>query len=429
MSTAILPDDSVVVRLPAQTIHIDATGRAIHLRATSTRRELGGAILASYPLGAAERLRLVRGPEGVQLFLDLRSGDDLDLGISPSTEVAMLTARVIADLTRCKIEVTQGMVAHLPGPDDYEDEAALLRGEGAFGPEDTLEGEDAPPKRLRMTIPKKAPPVERAQGGTVVMQSASPTPQLGKGGTLVMQAVDEKKPRRSFDPPGTAPRGAGNTVVMQHDEAPTEPPGSARRSEGATMIMRDELTGAPTPPKPKPKAPPAAKILSGRVGFSAAMDVRDLLPKPRQIASHETMQFELGGDDDPSEDDPAGLGVFAGLIEASQIAAARSVSFDDDDRPYHDKETRVAAPSSVEADARRDPAARSTSWSPPPVAPSRGVTTARTKAVLELARLAAELLPSADREPPEGPQGRSPSRARREPGTRPGFSTGRRYGN
>jgi hypothetical protein len=117
MSTAILPDDSVVVRMPTHTVHVDATARAIHVREPSHTNQLGGIIRASFPLESADRIRLMTARTGKQhLCLDLSSGETLDLGEVPSPEVAMVTARAIADLTRCKIEVTQGTVARLPGP-------------------------------------------------------------------------------------------------------------------------------------------------------------------------------------------------------------------------------------------------------------------------------------------------------------------------
>jgi hypothetical protein len=117
MSTAILPDDSVVVRMPTHTVHVDATARAIHVREPSHQSQLGGIIRASFPLESADRIRLMTARTGKQhLCLDLSSGETLDLGEVPSPEVAMVTARAIADLTRCKIEVTQGTVSRLPGP-------------------------------------------------------------------------------------------------------------------------------------------------------------------------------------------------------------------------------------------------------------------------------------------------------------------------
>jgi hypothetical protein len=115
MTTAILPDDSVVIRLARETIHLCAKTRSIHIRAAHPRKELGGSMLASYPLAAAERVRLERSSgDRVWLVLDLRSGQTIGLGDAPSQDVGMLTARMIADLTRCKLEVAAGEVSLIP---------------------------------------------------------------------------------------------------------------------------------------------------------------------------------------------------------------------------------------------------------------------------------------------------------------------------
>jgi hypothetical protein len=103
--------------MPTHTVHVDATARAIHVREPSHQSQLGGIIRATFPLESADRIRLMTARTGKQhLCLDLSSGETLDLGEVPSPEVAMVTARAIADLTRCKIEVTQGTVNRLPGP-------------------------------------------------------------------------------------------------------------------------------------------------------------------------------------------------------------------------------------------------------------------------------------------------------------------------
>lgn len=110
MSTAILPDDSVVIRLPRETIHLDAKTRAIHVRAAHSGRDLGGSVLASYPLTAVDRVRMTTTNEGrFRLVLELRSGTTIALGEAPTQDVGMRTARVVADLTRCKVEVSGGM--------------------------------------------------------------------------------------------------------------------------------------------------------------------------------------------------------------------------------------------------------------------------------------------------------------------------------
>lgn len=109
MSTAILPDGSVIVRLPWQTVHLDVRTRAIHLRAPQLDA-LGGDILESFPQVAADRVRIVRGArDRHQMMIELRSGRSLSLGHASSHDSAMMTARIVADLTRCKVEVSQGM--------------------------------------------------------------------------------------------------------------------------------------------------------------------------------------------------------------------------------------------------------------------------------------------------------------------------------
>lgn len=115
MSTAILPDDSVVIRLARETIHLCAKTRTIYVRAAHPSKEMGGSMLASYPLSAAERVRLEKSADDrVWIVLDLRSGKTIGLGDAPSQDVGMLTARMIADLTRCKLEVASGEVPLIP---------------------------------------------------------------------------------------------------------------------------------------------------------------------------------------------------------------------------------------------------------------------------------------------------------------------------
>jgi hypothetical protein len=114
MSTAILSDGSVVVRLAWQTIHLDVRTRAIHLRAPADDG-LGGDIRESFPQAAIDRVKIVRGPEQHHhLMIELKSGRSLSLGHATTHDHAMMTARVVADLTRCKVEVSEGTHA-LPG--------------------------------------------------------------------------------------------------------------------------------------------------------------------------------------------------------------------------------------------------------------------------------------------------------------------------
>ncbi len=117
MTTAIFADGSIVVRLPSQTIHLDVRTRAIHLRAPSEVHDLGGDILESFPQVAVDRVRVLRGADRMHhLLIELRSGRSLSLGHEAHQDDAMTTARVVADLTRCKVEIADGGLRALPGP-------------------------------------------------------------------------------------------------------------------------------------------------------------------------------------------------------------------------------------------------------------------------------------------------------------------------
>lgn len=104
----VLPDDSVVIGHGAQVIHFCTKSRGIHVRAASSRSLTGGSLLSTHPLNAAARVRLSAVPGGTRLLLELKTGTRLELGQAPSPEIAMVTARLIADLTRCSIEVGEG---------------------------------------------------------------------------------------------------------------------------------------------------------------------------------------------------------------------------------------------------------------------------------------------------------------------------------
>jgi hypothetical protein len=76
---------------------------------------------------------MVRAPDGVHhLVLELRSGRELTLGRHGAYEMAMTTARAVSDLTRCRLEISQGS-SELPLASDafsaavtYSDDPRLL---------------------------------------------------------------------------------------------------------------------------------------------------------------------------------------------------------------------------------------------------------------------------------------------------------------
>lgn len=145
MSTSILPDDSVVVRLPDRTVHVDASEHWVRVRATHARQPLGGAVLAVYDFSQIRRLRIVpRAQGGVGLTLMLRHGEDLPLGVSPSSDVAMLTGRAVADICRCQLDAGHGVSVLAESssqgsdPDTFKE---VLQSSGAVVP---LDGPQAP---------------------------------------------------------------------------------------------------------------------------------------------------------------------------------------------------------------------------------------------------------------------------------------------
>lgn len=105
MTTAsILPDGSVVIAGPQQVIHVDASHRAINIRAPSSIREVGGVTIASFACDAAQRIRMCRQAEDrYQLFLDLTPDRVIDLGVSPTHTVAMRIAWAVSDVTKAEV--------------------------------------------------------------------------------------------------------------------------------------------------------------------------------------------------------------------------------------------------------------------------------------------------------------------------------------
>ncbi|MCK6548066.1 hypothetical protein L6R52_19600 [Myxococcota bacterium] len=100
-----------MVRLPSHTVHVDLRSRAIHLRATTSRDELGGSILESFPLTALARVRVIRERENVHhIELELRSKRRISLGSASAHEWAMTTARAVADATRTRLEISEETV-------------------------------------------------------------------------------------------------------------------------------------------------------------------------------------------------------------------------------------------------------------------------------------------------------------------------------
>jgi hypothetical protein len=129
MSAVILPDGSLVFRVPEWTIHIDVSANQVHLRDPKSRDELGGAIMASAPISSIAVVQLLpENDEHAHLFLEFETGEGLDLGRIPRSEMGRRIAYSVARIARCRVathlEATQRSI---PRPEldevkSYEEE-------------------------------------------------------------------------------------------------------------------------------------------------------------------------------------------------------------------------------------------------------------------------------------------------------------------
>ena len=100
----ILPDGSVIFRLPQWTVHVDAPRGQIHLREPRAAAEEGGRVLASASVAAARRveLRPASDTEGL-LFVAFDTGEGLELGRVPLGEMGRRIAYAVARAARCPV--------------------------------------------------------------------------------------------------------------------------------------------------------------------------------------------------------------------------------------------------------------------------------------------------------------------------------------
>lgn len=104
MSATILPDGSVVFRLPQWTVHFDKPRGQIHLRDATGPREEEGRVLATAPVTATRRLELRPESDGLgTLYLSFDSGEGLDLGRVPLGEMGRRIAYAVARVARCPV--------------------------------------------------------------------------------------------------------------------------------------------------------------------------------------------------------------------------------------------------------------------------------------------------------------------------------------
>jgi len=132
MSAVILPNGSLVFRLPQWTVHIDGAARQIHLRDGASRDELGGAIFASAPVDTVRRVFLLADtPEQAHLSLEFITGEGLDLGRVPVGDMGKRIAYAVARVARCGISTSLDPTRPTIRPSDpprpyYEQDTGVL---------------------------------------------------------------------------------------------------------------------------------------------------------------------------------------------------------------------------------------------------------------------------------------------------------------
>jgi len=138
MSAVILPNGSLVFRLPQWTVHVDGADRQIHLRDASSRDELGGAVFASAPVDTVRRVFLLaETTQYAHLSLEFVTGEGLDLGLVPMGEMGKRIAYAVARVARCGITTSLEATRPGVGPKNeapvapfYEQETGVLAKDG-----------------------------------------------------------------------------------------------------------------------------------------------------------------------------------------------------------------------------------------------------------------------------------------------------------
>jgi hypothetical protein len=150
MSAVILPNGSLVFRLPQWTVHIDGKSRQIHLRDGTSRDELGGAVFATAPVDTVRRVFLLADtPEQAHLSIEFVTGEGLDLGRVPVGEMGKRIAYAVARVARCGITTSLDPTKPTIRPSDpprpyYEQDTGMLanrtniRREGEGGDGETV---------------------------------------------------------------------------------------------------------------------------------------------------------------------------------------------------------------------------------------------------------------------------------------------------
>ncbi len=332
MSTAILPDDSVVVRMPTQTVHVDATHKAIHLRTASVHNELGGTILASYPLSVAEHVRVYPAPGGFAMSLYLFGGGLVELGIASSREMAELTTEAISKLAGCLVTFldqapedpseapgikTDGRGIEAPGPD-------LLDSRIQFSADETIS--DSTPNYPELPLNSASDFAEEEPTRPIDLGQAI-------GPSKVVREISGDEPEWALAELA-AMKPSSSVVVSQdfdEDEVDTDAQAPAQQAIDPPTIE------ALAPPNPQPEH----DTLDG--------------PPPASVDDEAEKEKATTMPDSPTPIPAlkAASPLFQGLLEASHVLAARSALLPTgvpiDTLPQMEHPTTMAAPEELEA--------------------------------------------------------------------------------
>jgi hypothetical protein len=121
LSAVILPNGSLIFRLPDQTIHLDVEAREIQVRDGLARGELEGQLLLRFPLSAASMVRLLpESAEHAHLYLEFDTGEVLDLGRLPVGIMGRQIASTLAKSARCRMTTVLETPARTKQPDFAE---------------------------------------------------------------------------------------------------------------------------------------------------------------------------------------------------------------------------------------------------------------------------------------------------------------------
>lgn len=273
----------MLVRLPDRTVHLDPRVGFVQIRAPRGDHPLTGSVVAAHAFAEVKRLRMLAREGAVDLELELESGARIPLGRAPSSDVAMLTGRAIADLCRCNLDAGQG-VSNVLGPSTAFTEAATF---------DAPPGAGVPPGVVTLSGP--APEPDNAERITDERPSAPPrtdslhrqTRELTKAqvqaacaepvfGALLRESelasaldpaalADDLMPRASTpEPPPVMP----SELDAPEDQKPTLvglQSLSARPETVAKMLsLAAERLPVAEPRPPSPPRRPRSRVRSGR---------------------------------------------------------------------------------------------------------------------------------------------------------------------